>query len=68
MSDDKKLTLEFDDKVSISITPAMIEAVMTEWEAAHPGRNAREMTSKEFGDRMMEKIYASAELITKGNA
>lgn len=61
----KKLILEFDDKVSITITPEMIEAVFDEWAAEN---HDREMTKDEYTDRMMRKIYASAELITKGNA
>lgn len=49
--------------VAIIISPEMIEEVLSEWEAEHPGKNAREMSEDEFADRMMAKITASARII-----
>lgn len=46
--------------IELQLGPAMIEEVMREWEREHPGRDASEMTSKEFADRMMAKMFATA--------
>jgi predicted secreted Zn-dependent protease len=56
-------------QVQIDMSEDMVEAVMREWELEHPGRTAREMTSGEFADRMMEKVVASAKFVpgTKPN-
>jgi hypothetical protein len=50
--------------LKMTLSKAMIEAVMDEWERANPGKDAiRDMSPTEMGDRMMEKIKASAEII-----
>jgi len=51
-----------------TISEAMIEAVFKEWEAAHPGQNARAMGSSEFADRLMEKFAASGRKLPRGTA
>jgi hypothetical protein len=52
----------------IDMSPAMVEAVFKEYEADNPGRSAGDMTEKEFGERMMEKIYTAARILPEGNA
>jgi len=58
----------FDSEVEFTISEAMIEAVFKEWEAAHPGQNARAMGSSEFADRLMEKFAASGRKLPRGTA
>jgi hypothetical protein len=49
--------------VEISMSPEMVEQVMSEWEAQHPGQSVRDMGADEFANRMMVKIRASARII-----
>ena len=56
----KKLELIFGD-VALTLTPSDIDIIMREWELANPGKSAeREMTSKEFADRCMNRMTANA--------
>ena len=53
----------------LNITPAMVRDVILAWEREHPGSIAWEdMKPKEFADRLMKKIKASATLVEGGNA
>jgi hypothetical protein len=45
------------------MSPEMVEQVMSEWEAQHPGQSVRDMGGDEFANRMMIKIRASARII-----
>jgi hypothetical protein len=49
--------------LKLTMSKEMIEAVMDEWERAHPGRDALEMGPTEMANRIMEKIKASAEIV-----
>jgi hypothetical protein len=66
MSRDMKFI--FDGEVEFSLSEAMIEAVFKEWEAQHPGQNARAMGADEFTDRLMKKFRASGRQLPRGNA
>ena len=46
----------------------MIEEAMNDYERENPGQSASAMSSKEMADRVMKKLYASAEIIEGGNA
>ena len=54
--------------IQIDLSAASIEEVMREWEREHPGRDATEMSSKEFADRVMAKMMDSATKIEGGTA
>lgn len=54
--------------VELEVREEDIEAVMTEFEADNPGRTARDMTPKEFSDRMMKKIMTTVNVIEGGSA
>lgn len=49
--------------LKLTLDKSMISEVMEEWEQAHPGRRADEMTPDEFGERMMAKIMGTAEIV-----
>jgi hypothetical protein len=49
-------------------SPKIIERIMREWEAEHPGCSAEQMTSEEFAKRMMQAMYASAVKLQTGTA
>lgn len=53
--------------VEMTFTPATIERVWKEWEAENPGkRAARDMSQKEFADRCMAALKASARPVQSG--
>jgi hypothetical protein len=54
--------------VDLGISEADVEAVITEYQAANPGKAACDMTPEEFADRMMKKVLATAKMIEGGNA
>lgn len=54
--------------VEIQISKKMIEDVMNEFEREHPGMSCDAMDGKEFADRLMKKIEASARVIVGGNS
>ena len=62
MSDTKPAILQ------IQLSAKMIEEAMTDFERENPGMNASAMSPEEMADRVMKKIYASAEIIEGGNA
>jgi hypothetical protein len=50
--------------VELTITPEMIERVLTEWDDEHPGKDATlDMGPDEFARRMMIEVRASARLL-----
>ena len=59
---------EREKTVMLTFTPEMIEEVWKEYEQENPGRSYEDMGSKEFADRCMKKLYASAEYLKAGNA
>ena len=59
MVSDRKIEFVFPG-VTLTLTPADIEAVQKEWERDNPGKKGIEMTSAEFADRCMAKLEASA--------
>jgi hypothetical protein len=59
MTETKKMAFVFGD-ITLTLTPADIEAVYTAWELAHPGKTLRDMTSKEFSDAVMKRMVANA--------
>ena len=46
----------------------MVQAVMDEFCRDNPGRTVEAMSAKEFADRMMAKVKASAQIVEGGNA
>lgn len=54
--------------LQIQLSARMIEEAMNEYERDNPGKTAASMSGKEMADRVMEKIYASAEIIEGGTA
>lgn len=50
--------------VIIDISPEMIEQVFNEW-AKETGCRPTDMPSKEFADRMMAKVKASAQSVSQ---
>jgi hypothetical protein len=46
-------------KIEISLRREDVDAVIREYEAAHPGKSFVDMTPREFADRMMAKLLAS---------
>lgn len=46
--------------VEIQLGPDMIEEVMKDYERENPGKSADGMTPREFTDRMMTKMAATA--------
>ena len=55
----KKIAFIFGD-VTLTFTPEDIEAVWKDWEAKHPGKSAQNMSSKDFADACMKRLYANA--------
>jgi hypothetical protein len=51
--------------IELSFGPEMIERVLAEWEAEHPGCHALEMTPDEFARRMMIEIRAGARRVAE---
>ena len=54
--------------LQVQLSVRMIEEAMEEYERDNPGKTAYAMSGKEMADRVMKKIYASAEIIEGGNA
>jgi len=54
--------------VEFALSNQMILDVVREYEDEHPGQDGWKMDSKEFADRMMKKVAASARVIVGGNA
>lgn len=50
-------------KIIIEMGPDDVEEIVRQFEAENPGKNARVMTSKEFADRFMDRLYASAKRV-----
>ena len=67
MSDIKKLEFVMNG-ITMSITDETVDKVMADFERENPLRTADSMSSKEFADRMMNELEASAFSTTKGNA
>ena len=53
--------------IALDLREADVEAVMKEYEA-DTGKPAHEMDGREFADRMMKKILATANVIEGGAA
>ena len=49
--------------LKLTLDKAMVEAALAEWERDNPGRSITEMTSEEFGDRIMAKLTGTAEIV-----
>lgn len=56
-----------DHEMTLS-SPEIVERIMREWEAEHPGCSAEQMTPEEFADRMMQAMRASAIKLPVGHA
>ena len=56
------------DGISMSISEATVDKVLSDYERANPGRIAESMSSEEFASRMMAELKDSAFQTTKGNA
>ena len=54
--------------VQMDMTPEMVEEVMNDFCRENPGRTTEAMDGKEFADRLMAKMLASAQKIEGGNA
>lgn len=54
----KKMALIFGD-VTLTFTPADIEAVLAEWRAENPGKTRLDMPGDEFAERCMKRLIAS---------
>jgi hypothetical protein len=56
--------------VELEMRESDIEAVVKEFEAENPGKTARDLEPKEFADRMLKKIMATATIVEEegGNA
>lgn len=54
--------------ITMSLTESSVDKVMADFERENPGRLASGMSSKEFSDRMMSELKASAFSTTRGNA
>jgi len=54
--------------LKLTMSEKMIQEVMDEWGREHPGHDFMEMGPKEFSDRLMKKIEASAEIVEGGNS
>jgi hypothetical protein len=54
--------------VELEMRDADVEAVINEYQADNPGKAAADMTPKEFADRMLKKIMATATIVEEGNA
>lgn len=54
--------------LQVQLSAKMIEEAMADYERENPGMSASAMSPKEMADRVMKKIYASAEIIEGGNA
>lgn len=50
----------FGGGLELTISPELIEEVMREWEAEHPGLWARDMPPTEFSRRCIAKMVATA--------
>lgn len=62
MKNPDKMAFVFGD-ITLTFSPADIEIIWKEWDAAHPGKNARrDMTSEEFGHACVERMKANARL------
>lgn len=59
MTKPKRMAFVFGD-LTLTLSENDIEQVYREWEATHPGRSIKAMSSKEFSDACMKKIVASA--------
>ena len=57
MADTKK------PEIVIEMGPEDVEAVMREYEAENPGRTAQAMSSDEFANRFMKRMYANAQRV-----
>jgi hypothetical protein len=51
--------------VELEMRDSDVEAAMNEFEADNPGKSALDMGPKEFADRMMKKIMATATIVEK---
>lgn len=54
--------------VELEMREDHVEAVIAEYQADNPGKAACDMPPKEFADRMMKKILATATVIEGGRA
>lgn len=54
--------------VELEMSENDIAAVIKEFEADNPGKTARDLNAKEFADRMLKKIMATATIVEEGNA
>jgi hypothetical protein len=54
--------------VQIELSVEMVQQAMDEFVRDNPGKTVDAMTSKEFADRVMKKVYASGRVIEGGNA
>ena len=67
MSGIKKLEFVMNG-ITMSVTEETVDKVMADFERENPLQMADSMSSKEFADRMMKELEASAFSTTKGNA
>ena len=49
--------------VQIEMSEKMVQEIMDEWQHQHPGADLDRLSAKEFADRMLVKIKATAKLV-----
>jgi NTP pyrophosphatase (non-canonical NTP hydrolase) len=50
--------------IGVKLTKEMVYEVLDAWEREHPGQDAcTDMSATELGDRLMEKIKATAKIV-----